>query len=172
MVIKKFAIVLVIIFACIGFVGCENSNSVVRIHIRANSNSEVDQSVKLLVRDEVVDFITPLIADCSDSNDVKDVLNSNIKSIEKVADKVLSDNGFEYVASAKIRNEYFPSRSYGGKIFPSDYYDALIVELGSGKGDNWWCVAYPPLCFIGEDIGGDNVEYRSKILELINKYWG
>ena len=151
---------------------CENSSSVVRIHIRANSNSEADQSVKLLVRDAVVEYITPLIATCNNSEEVKDILEQNICSIEMVADEVLLGNAFAYVASAEIRNEYFPSRSYDGEVFPADYYDALIVELGTGTGDNWWCVAYPPLCFVGNDVGGQNIKYKSKILELINKYFG
>lgn len=157
---------------CFCFVGCNESQSVVRIHIRANSNFETDQGVKLLVRDAVVDFITPLIAGCDSSNDVKDVLSENLEEIENVADEVLISNGFLYASNAEVRNEFFPSRKYDDKLFPADYYDALIVELGSGEGDNWWCVAYPPLCFVGESAGCKSVRYQSKILELINKYFG
>jgi stage II sporulation protein R len=61
---------------------------------------------------------------------------------------------------------------YGDKTFPADYYDALILRLGEGVGDNWWCVAYPPLCFVGYDNGSESIEYRSKIVELIKKYFG
>ena len=89
-----------------------------------------------------------------------------------IADKTLKENGFEYLSSANINNEYFPSREYDGVVFPADYYDALIVNLGNGSGNNWWCVAYPPLCFVGEDTSEDGVKYKSKILELINKFMG
>ena len=162
---------------CFSFVffGCTqntvSNNEVVRIHIRANSNNEEDQNVKLKVRDNVINFITPLIAECNNSCDVKNVLGDNLNGIEKVADKVLEECGFKYYSNAKINNEYFPSREYGGKVFPADYYDALILELGSGAGDNWWCVAYPPLCFVGYE-SGNNIVYKSKIVELINKYFG
>lgn len=170
---KKIVMVILILF--VGFVssGCNlnQSNDVVRIHIRANSNDVCDQNVKLLVRDSVVSYITPLISTASDSNDVKNILSNNIVEIENVADEVLVRNGFSYTASARIANEYFPSRDYNGTTFSADYYDALIINLGTGRGDNWWCVAYPPLCFVGEDVGSGNVTYRSKLVELINKYF-
>ena len=158
---------------CFCFAGCNvEESSVVRIHIRANSNCEEDQGVKMQVRDSVIDFITPLIASCNNACEVKETLNNNLNSIENIADNVLRENGFLYVSNAEIRNEFFPSRDYSGNTFPADYYDALIIELGSGVGDNWWCVAYPPLCFVGDYDGSNSVKYKSKILELINKYFG
>lgn len=167
---------IVILCLCsVFFVGC-NSNmneDVLRIHIRANSNSVYDQNVKLKVRDEVVDFITPLIASCGDCKEVKKCLTNNLTGIESVANQVLSENGFNYKSNAKINNEYFPSRDYDGVTFPANYYDALIIELGSGTGDNWWCVAYPPLCFVGYENGKNgNIQYKSKLVELINDFWG
>ena len=150
--------------------GCSSNDGIVRIHIRANSNAEIDQNVKLLVRDEVIGYITPLLASCSNSNDVKNILEENLESIEKLADNVLLNNDFTYSSKARISNEYFPTRSYDGEVYPADYYDALILELGTGEGDNWWCVAYPPLCFVGDGVG--DVKYRSKLLELINNFFG
>ena len=169
---KIFLIVVVIVFCAGLFVGCKTKEDVVRIHIRANSNLSVDQDVKLRVRDRVVEYITPLIAECSDARDVKAILADNLSKVECVVENVLEESGFEYGASAEISNEFFPSRDYNGKTFGADYYDALIIKLGSGKGDNWWCVAYPPLCFVGEDVGGNGVKYKSKILELINRFRG
>lgn len=170
---KKFLIVIMFLIMSITMVGCvSKSESVVRIHIRANSNDVVDQEIKLSVRDDVIEFITPLIAECENSEDVKLILSENISSIENIANNVLTQNGFNYFSKAQIRNEYFPTREYGGNTFPADYYDALIIELGSGEGDNWWCVAYPPLCFVGNDVVGENIKYKSKLLELINRYWG
>lgn len=171
---KKIIVMLILMIGLFGIFGCSASvsNDVVRIHIRANSNDSIDQEIKLIVRDNVIDYITPIIANCKDSNDVKNTLNVHLGDIEKIADRVLIDGGFEYKSKAEIRNEYFPTRNYNGNVFPADYYDALILELGTGRGDNWWCVAYPPLCFVGNDVGGDKVEYRSKLYELISKYFG
>ena len=156
-----------------GFVltGCNKSDDVIRIHIRANSNMDSDQSVKLKVRDELISYITPLIALCDNSIEVKNVLNDNLQGIKQCADSVLLECGYDYKSIVKLSNEYFPSRDYNGNTFPADYYDALIVELGSGTGDNWWCVAYPPLCFVGNDLGTNDVKYKSKLLELINKFF-
>ena len=153
------------------FVGCGTvSDSVVRIHIRANSNSQIDQEIKLTIRDKIVEYITPIIENCESSNEVKTILEDNISAIENISNITLSDNGFDYRSTASLDNEFFPSRSYDGVTFPSDYYDALILRLGSGEGDNWWCVAYPPLCFV-DDNSSDKIEYKSVLLELINKYF-
>ena len=171
---KKFLIFLMILFCVMPLMGCskdDTNSQVIRIHIRANSNSNVDQDIKLVVRDEILKYVTPLIAKCKDSSDVKNVLTNNALKIDKIANSVLEQNGFDYTAKSKITNEYFPSRSYNGKIFKSDYYDALIVNLGTGSGNNWWCVAYPPMCFVGEDCGTGNIKFKSKLLELINKFW-
>lgn len=171
---KKFLVLVMLVMFGFNLAGCSNKDAenVIRIHIRANSNSVHDQEVKLCVRDEIINYITPLISICKNSSEVKDILNSNLNEIEDVVDEVLYLKGYHYKSNAEIRNEYFPSRDYDGVTFPSDYYDALIIELGTGKGDNWWCVAYPPLCFVGEDTGSNNVKYKSKIIELINKYFG
>ena len=170
---KKLFVIVCVILIGFGLCACSSEKEdVVRIHIRANSNADCDQSVKLHVRDAVIEFITPVIANCENSAEVKRALYGNLHNLEGIANKVLYDNGFSYVSRADIRNEYFPSRSYDGVVFPADYYDALIIELGSGVGDNWWCVAYPPLCFVGEDVDGSSIRYRSKILELINSFWG
>ena len=173
---KNFAIILCLIVCiclpCVFLVGCnKETDSVVRIHIRANSNEVCDQEVKLDVRDKVVSFVTPLIAECKNSNEVKNVLSSNLGLIEDVADGVLREQGLNYKSEAKLTNEYFPSRDYDGNVFPSDYYDALILNLGTGTGNNWWCVAYPPLCFVGEDLGTGGIKYKSKLLELIDKFF-
>lgn len=164
--LKIFMLCFVILLPCF-FVGCDKNSEVVRIHIRANSNSESDQNVKLKVRDNVVDFITKIISNCDSSDEVLSVLDFNLINIENVADSVLKENGYTYTARASIDYEYFPSRDYDGVTFPSDYYNALIIRLGTGTGDNWWCVAYPPLCFVGEDYDGNEIKYKSKLLELL-----
>ena len=139
-----------------------------RIHIRANSNEEIDQTVKYQVKNQVVEYLTPFIADCKSKADAEKILNENLENIERVADKVLEQNGFSYKANAKLKIEQFPTRVYGNLELEKGFYKALIIELGNGEGDNWWCVVYPPLCFTGDEVG---FVYKSKILEIINQFF-
>ena len=88
---------------------------------------------------------------------------------EKQADKILREHGFTYGARASLRQEEFPTRVYEDITLSAGVYDALILELGTGEGDNWWCVVYPPLCFAG---GNGNVVYKSKIAEIIRNFFG
>lgn len=140
-----------------------------RIHVRANSNEQIDQSVKYLVKDEVVKFITPYAAQCVDKNAAMQVISGILDGIEEVCDRVLRQNGFTYTSRASVRAEEFPTRVYGDLTLESGIYDALIIELGSGSGDNWWCVIYPPLCFTSATA---DVQYRSAIYDIINKFFG
>lgn len=143
------------------------TNDYLRIHIRANSNAENEQAVKYLVRDEVVAYLTPLVAGYQTSEQAKIGVEKNLPAIERIAKQVLCRNGFPYTAKAEIRNERFPTRVYGEYTLPAGEYTSLIIELGSGKGDNWWCVVYPPLCFTA---GQGNVVYKSKIAEIIQRW--
>ena len=139
-----------------------------RIHIRADSNEDAAQSVKYEIRDEVVDFLIPVLATARDKEAAKAAIRENFGGIEKAANKVLISHGFSYLAKAELKAEYFPSRVYDGVTLPAGEYEALILKLGSGKGNNWWCVAYPPLCF--STAGGKNVAYKSLILERIAEW--
>ena len=138
-----------------------------RIHIRANSNSEADQNVKYMVKDAVVDFLIPLLSDVETKDEAEDVMNANLDQIEEVADEVLLENGFTYKSSAYISFEEFPTREYDDLVLEEGFYDALILALGTGSGDNWWCVVYPPFCFL-ETKNSENYVYISKIWEIIN----
>ena len=138
-----------------------------RIHVRANSNSQTDQSIKYIVKDEVVRFITPYAAECKDKQTAMKIIGGILDKIEEVCNRVLRQNGFSYKSKASVREENFPTRVYGDLTLESGLYDALIIELGSGTGDNWWCVIYPPLCFTS---GNGKPEYKSAIAEIINKF--
>lgn len=139
-----------------------------RIHIRADSNDEQAQAVKYKVKDAVTQFLTPYIAECDTKSKADETLELLLGKIERVADRVLENNGFSYRSKAKLNTEKFPTRVYDGLVLESGFYDALIIELGSGKGDNWWCVVYPPLCFKGVT---ENIVYKSKIIEIINEFF-
>jgi len=138
-----------------------------RIHIRANSNSSEDQKVKYLVKDEVVDALIPVLAEIETFEEAKNVTEKNFELITKTADKVLEQNGFEYKSSVRLCQEKFPTRKYGDLTLESGVYDAIIIDLGSGEGDNWWCLVYPAFCFTYSKKS-TNFEYISKILEILN----
>ena len=144
-------------------------NDYLRIHVRANSNSTVDQDIKYKVKDEVVKFITPYAAQCVDKEKAKEIIGGILKDIERVCDRVLKENGFTYTSRARVCEEEFPTRVYGDLTLEHGVYDALIIELGSGTGDNWWCVIYPPLCFTSPST---DIQYRSLIYDIINNFFG
>ena len=170
---KKFCIsiliVAIIILSGIGLSLPETKTETeyLRIHIRANSNATVDQTVKYEVKDKVVEYLTPFIAECDTKEKAEKMLSNCLGEIEIVAKSVLEQHGFSYGAAAKIKREEFPTRVYGQLQLEKGFYDALIINLGSGEGDNWWCVVYPPLCFVGEG----NYVYRSKIKDVINDFF-
>ncbi len=166
----SFLIIGIIVLSGIGLwsYNTQTHKEYLRIHIRANSNLDCDQQVKYLVKDRVVSFLTPYIAECDTKQKAENMLKDNLGAIEREAERVLRKNGFNYSVKASLKNEQFPTRIYDGVCLDSGFYDALIIELGSGKGDNWWCVVYPPLCFTE---GGQGYYYKSKILDIINDFF-
>ncbi len=169
---KKKLVYIFLLFVCMMFIGACNTlknTDYLRLHIRANSNAEIDQEVKYKVKDKLVEYITPLICNVQSKEELIDVLENNFRNMENVANKVLKENGFNYKSHIEINNELFPTRYYGEFLLESDYYDALIVNLGTGSGDNWWCVVYPPLCFVENSTS--KVVYKSRLLEIIKQFF-
>lgn len=166
------AIGLAILIAVIVLIPTQSTNAdFLRIHIRADSNNVADQNVKYAVKTAVVDYLTPIIADAHSKNEAMNKVSAHLSDVEKVCDNVLKANGFSYGSHVKLTREQFPDRAYGEFTLEQGVYDALIIELGSGNGNNWWCVVYPPLCFVGGESNGTNrITYKSKLLEIINEW--
>ncbi len=122
------------------------SKNVIRLHIIANSDSEADQSIKLIVRDEISKYLAPLLKNSKSISESESIILSNLTKINEMATKVLQKNGVNYVATASLTEKTFPTRSYSNVTLPAGKYKALCINLGSGKGKNWWCVMFPPLC--------------------------
>lgn len=137
-----------------------------RIHIRANSNEEFDQSVKTIIAKKVNEYLEErLLTSESFSESVK-IAQSELGNVERIIDDELKGFGLNYSSKAEIKSEYFPTRSYGSTVFFSGEYLGIIVTLGEGAGDNWWCVVYPPLCYLnGKNTNGKRIVYKSKIIE-------
>ena len=168
-----FLLSIIISVTALGFGGCfkaqtAQTDEYLRIHIRAHSNADEAQQVKYLVRDQVVEYLTPFIAGWQDKDSAINGLKTLVDDVARVADGVLLQNGFYYGATARVCKEQFPERVYEDYTLPAGEYDALIIHLGAGAGDNWWCVAYPPLCFASTP--NTNIVYKSKIVEIINRW--
>lgn len=129
-------------------VSSDLSDSVLRLHIIANSDSEADQKLKLQVRDNIIKYMNSLTADSNSKTDVISIVSNNLDSFKKIALNTIKENGYDYDVNIKIGNFYFPTKTYGDISFPSGNYDALKVEIGDAVGQNWWCVLFPPLCFV------------------------
>jgi len=140
-----------------------------RIHIRGNSNSEYDQQIKYKVKDTVVTALKPIVDSIDSKDNMMEVLQKNVQTLKNIIDNKLRELGQSYTSNVKICEEKFPTRSYEELTLGAGVYDAIIIELGSGEGDNWWCVAYPPLCFVTAEGDGENIEYKSIFSKWLNK---
>ena len=139
-----------------------------RMHIRADSNEKEAQEVKYAVRDRVVEYLTPLVASYQSKAQAIRGVEAHLQEVTNAANEVLHANGLGYSARAELKKESFPTRVYEDYVLPAGEYSALILYLGKGEGDNWWCVVYPPLCFSSPT--GKNVVYKSKIEEIIRRF--
>ena len=133
----------------------------IRLHVIADSDSPYDQEVKLLVRNSVVEFLETLLVDAVDKEQARKVIAENIASLTETANNTLAQY-VNYHAVAMLGKAEFPTKSYGDLILPAGEYDALRIVLGSGEGKNWWCVIFPPLCFV--DAAG-NIKGIPKVAE-------
>lgn len=136
---------------CAGFCGFAEdyrdiTQTVFRLHILANSDSEEDQSLKLKVRDAVLEENSDIFEDCKSAEEAAAAAREHIDEIKSSAEKVLAENGAGYGAECGIAKMRFDDRVYGDMTMPAGEYLALRVTLGDAEGKNWWCVMFPPLC--------------------------
>ena len=129
------------------------SNHSISFRVVANSNSQLDQNIKKYVRDEICTFINNCSSNLDSAKKVTNFIESNKKLIVSKANKALARIGVNYSATLVYQTDSFPDRTYNDIDFPSGYYTGYILILGKGKGHNWWCVLYPPLCFVDTSTG-------------------
>lgn len=168
---KLLSILFLILFLFPCLAGCSEKEdpNYLRIHIRANSDSPDDQEIKLVVRDSVVEYLSPLLQSAKTRQEAEKIVLSHVDKLEKQIDELLFSCGYFYTCSVRIDTEFFEEKTYGDLTLEKGYYRAVIVALGTGEGKNWWCVAFPPLCFaLGEDY--QNIQYKSIVYEVVKKY--
>ena len=121
-------------------------DKVVRLHVLANSDSQEDQAVKLAVRDAILEVTVPLLQNCNTKEEAIVLLEKNQSLLEKTAQEVLRQEGFDDAVSIEMGLENYPTRTYDSLCFPAGEYISMRVSLGEGEGQNWWCCLFPPLC--------------------------
>lgn len=117
-----------------------------RLHILANSDSEEDQALKYALRDYLLEDMEETFTGCVTAEDAKQRAKDKLPEITKKARQFIRDSGYNYEITASVENVYFTTRRYGNTVVPAGNYDALRILIGEGKGQNWWCVMFPPLC--------------------------
>lgn len=168
---KLIAVFMLLTITILG--GCtKNENEgILRLHVIANSNSAFDQAVKLKVKDKV-SVIMAEKGITTYEEAIKIALNEQ-DMILQTANQVLLENGADYVADMEVGTYHFPEKTYGTATFKEGNYNAVRLKLGEAKGENWWCVMFPPICFIDSGSGDwdlgteENVEFKSLLAAVI-----
>lgn len=142
----------------------------IRLRILANSDDVSDQVVKRRVRDAVVEQMNSWVSELEDPQDLEEarrVIRSNLQSINEQVNETLESSGKNYSYNVELGVVPFPTKMYGGAVYPAGNYEALRVTLGEGQGKNWWCVLFPPLCFVdagsGDAVAKDGAEVKNAV---------
>ncbi len=163
-------IIILLICFIIGIMVYQKNNEIIipnesiRIRIIANSNKINDLYAKKKLKKEIINDIYELVKSSSNIDDVRNEIKNNIKIIEDIVSKKTDDYHIEFGMN------FFPKKIFKGVIYNEGEYESLVITLGEGLGDNWWCVLYPPLCLIDDNNNTDDVEYRSLIYDTL-KNW-
>ena len=141
----------------------------IRFRVIANSDSEYDQKIKLLVKEKVENKLYTILKNTKGIDNARQIIKDNVGIIDSIVNKILIEENYDKSYSVNYGMNYFPEKEYKGVKYDEGYYESLVITLGEGKGKNWWCVLFPPLCLV-EAEESDKVEYKFFIKELIDKY--
>ncbi len=169
----------VIIIACLILIISLGKNEVItipkeaiRFRVIANSNTEEDQSLKKQVTTNIYNEFSKLNIQDKDINNARSIIKSQIQTIDNVVKNTLNETKLTKKYNINYGLNYFPEKNYKGVIYPSGEYESLVITLGDGLGENFWCVLFPPLCLLeAEESETSDVEYTSFIKEVIEKYF-
>ncbi len=168
-------IAIIITYMLIGNVIAVNDiipDDAIRIRVVANSNSDYDQKVKLKVKDTLEQDMYNLLNNAKNVNEARTLITSNLDKLQSNIYTILQKENYKLPFTVNFGLNYFPKKEYKGIIYDEGYYESLVVTLGEGLGDNWWCVLFPPLCMIEvEQTNTTDVEYTTMIKTIINKYF-
>lgn len=162
-------LIIIALFICYTFicafsyastVSADIADSVFRFHIVANSDSDEDQNLKLVVRDNILNYMEEIASDVSTKDEAISIINAHLDDFYNIAIKTIQDAGYNYDVKLTVGEFDFPTKEYGDISLPAGIYDALKIEIGEAKGHNWWCVMFPTLCFV--DVSSGSLDDNSK----------
>lgn len=145
------------------------SESVIRFHVLANSDTTEDQLLKENVRDAVLAYMAPKLKNSKSIDESRTILKAHLKEITQVAYTVIENWGKKYSVYTELTYDDFPTKVYGDIAFPKGTYEACRIVIGEGKGKNWWCVMYPPLCYVDATTGVLPEESKEVLEETLTK---
>ena len=140
----------------------------IRFHVIANSDSEDDQELKLKVRDAVIAYLEPKLEKSSSIEESEEIIKGEYKNLEKISKNIIDENGYTYNVAIGLKYSNFPAKQYSSVVLPAGEYKALKIVIGVGKGKNWWCVMFPPLCFVDEENGIIDEKTDKKLQEILS----
>jgi stage II sporulation protein R len=141
----------------------------IRFHVIANSDSDEDQKLKLKVRDEIIAYLDPMLDKSKSIEQSEQIINENKDKIVEVSSKVIKDNEYKYDVKVELGYSNFPTKQYSNIVLPAGNYKALKVVIGEGKGKNWWCVMFPPLCFVDIDNGITSEKTEDNLKKVLSE---
>ena len=165
---KKIIPILFVLFLIYGYANKEEiliPTDAIRFRVIANSNDEIDQEVKMKVKEAIEQEVNKLMLEAKNSEEAKKLINENIEHIQQIVNQYTTDNKISFGVN------YFPEKEYHGVTYPSGEYESLVITLGNGVGNNWWCVMFPPLCLLeAKNENTDDINYKFYVQEIIEKY--
>ncbi|WP_330694424.1 stage II sporulation protein R [Intestinibacter bartlettii] len=144
-------------------------DKLIRFHVIANSDSDKDQKLKLKVRDEVISYLQPKLENSNSIEESEKIIKNEYKALENISKKVISKNGYNYTVKVGLEYSNFPAKQYSSVVLPAGKYKALRIIIGEGKGKNWWCVMFPPLCFVDDQNGIIDEKTDKKLKEVLTE---
>ncbi len=145
------------------------ADKIIRFHVRANSDTKEDQELKLMVKDKVVAYLSEEMKLSASKSDSASYIEEHLTDIEAVALNVIKECGYDYTVHAYMTTEFFPTKSYGDVTIPCGEYDAFRIDIGENLGKNWWCVLYPPLCFVQGSYGVATDESKTLLKNVLDE---
>lgn len=145
-------------------------DSAIRVRVIANSNSIKDQKMKVMVKKYVSDYIYPKIVSANNIEEARDIINDNLDNLNRGIDDLFDNSNYDMKFDINYGDNYFPDKEYKGIKYKEGKYESLVVTIGSGLGDNWWCVLFPPLCLLeGEERDSNDTEYSFFVKDILKK---
>ena len=145
------------------------AKEIIRFHVVANSDEDFDQRLKLKVRDRVIKEMDAMFDENGDIVSARSTVLENIDKIKMAAEDEIFKNGYNYTAKVSLGESDFPTKDYGDIVLPAGSYEALKIEIGKAQGQNWWCVLFPPLCFVDESCVSCTSQSAEAVIESVGK---